>query len=197
MLSQRTGARLAAVPPSAAQERRESAPWAHSRRRRRCAPSCAAGPLPAAEARREPRAAHPRCLRQTTRRTPHPRLLWTSVSVELCSQPPLPCPSSVPVGRHTFRQPPPCRSCGGRLRTGPLRRSAAHVDHLGTTERSHKGNAHTCRALLLLFWTRFSAHVSVHTRLIQPCNSLTTNVQVAGRRESNSQNSATSGSQQL
>ena len=33
------------------------------------------------------------------------------------------------------------------------------------------------------FGTRFSAHVSVHTRLIQPCSSLTTNVQVAGRRE--------------
>ena len=101
--------------------------WAHSRRSRRCAPWCAAGPVPAAGARREPRAAPLRCLRQTTRRAPLPRLLWTSVSVELCSQLPRPCPSSVPVGRRTFHQPPPCRSCGGRLRTGPFRRSAAHV----------------------------------------------------------------------
>ena len=50
---------------------------------------------------------------------PHPR---SSVSVELGA-----CPSSVPVGRRTLHQPPPCHSCGGRLRTGPLRRSAAHV----------------------------------------------------------------------
>ena len=56
-----------------------------------------------------------------------PWLLWTYVSVELCTQPPRPCPSSMPVGRRTFRQPPPCRSCGERLRTRPLRRSAAHV----------------------------------------------------------------------
>ena len=42
---------------------------------------------------------------------------------ELCSQPPRPCPSCVPSGRRTFHQPPPCRSCGVRLRTGPLRRS--------------------------------------------------------------------------
>ena len=77
--------------------------------------------------RDRPQAAPLRCLRQTTRRTPHPWLLWTSVSVELCSQPPRPCPSSVPVGRRTFHQPPHCRSGGGRLRTGPLRRSAAHV----------------------------------------------------------------------
>ena len=84
-------------------------------------------PFLRAGARREPRAATPRCLRQTTRRTPLPRLLWSSVSVELGAQPPRPCPSSVPVGRRTLHQPPPCRSCGGRLRTGPLRRSAAHV----------------------------------------------------------------------
>ena len=68
-----------------------------------------------------------RALPRTTRRTLHLPLLWTSVSVELCSPPPWPCPSSVPVGRATFHLPPPCRSCGGRLRTGLLRRSAAHV----------------------------------------------------------------------
>ena len=53
-----------------------------------------------------------RALPRTTRRTLHSPLLWTSVSVELCSQPPWPCPSSVPVGRATFHLPPPCRSCG-------------------------------------------------------------------------------------
>ena len=39
----------------------------------------------------------------------------------------LPCPSSMPVDRSTFHQPPLCRNCGGRLRTGPSWRSAAHV----------------------------------------------------------------------
>ena len=53
-----------------------------------CAPSVPLDPPPAAEARQEPRAAPLRGLRQTTRRTPHPLLPWTSVSVELCSQPP-------------------------------------------------------------------------------------------------------------
>ena len=124
---------------------------ASSRRSRRCAPWCAAGPIPASEAQREPRAAPPRCLRQTTRRTPLPQLLWTSVSVELCSQPPRPCPSSVPVGRSTFHQPPPCRSCGGRLRTGTLRRSAAHVATTSagvaafSGKRSRDRHAATCR----------------------------------------------------
>ena len=66
--------------------------------------------VPAAGARQEPRAAPLQCLRQTTL----PRLLWTSVSVELGSRTLRPCPSSVPVGRRTFHQPPPCRSCGGR-----------------------------------------------------------------------------------
>ena len=167
--------------PSAAQERRESAPWPGSRRSRRCAPWCAAGLVPAAGALREPRAASPRCLRQTTRRSPLPRLLWSSVSVELGAQPPRPCPSSVPVGRRALLQPPPCRSCGGRLRRGPLRRSAAHVATMSAgvavfaARRRRVRHAATCRPLglsrtvtqkkrahllslllLLLFWRRHS-----------------------------------------
>ena len=61
----------------------------------------------------------------------------------------LPCPSSVPVGRCTSRQPPPCRSCGGRLRTGPF--SAAHVATtsagvaLFSATRSRGRHAASCR----------------------------------------------------
>ena len=104
-----------------------------SRRNRRCAPWCAARPV--------------------TRRSPLPRLLWSSVSVELGAQPPRPCPSSVPVGRRALLQPPPCRSCGGRLRTGPLRRSAAHVATMSAgvvafaAMRSRGHHAATCRPL--------------------------------------------------
>ena len=39
------------------------------------------------------------------------------------------------LGRRTSRQPPPCRSCGGRLRTGQLRRSAAHVATMSAGRR--------------------------------------------------------------
>ena len=119
----------------------------------RCAPWCAAELVPAARALREPRAATPRCLRQTTRRSPLPRLLWSSVSVELGTQPPRPCPSSVPVGRRTLHQPPPCPSCGGRLRTGPLRRSAAHFATMSASvaafaaRRRRVRHAATCRPL--------------------------------------------------
>ena len=38
-----------------------------------------------------------------------------------------PTRSFVPAGRSSSRQPPPGRNYGGRLRTRPLRRSAAHV----------------------------------------------------------------------
>ena len=71
-------------------------------------------PSPATEARREPRAAPPGVFVKQLEEHRFPGCFG-------------PCPSSVPVGRRTFHEPPPCRSCGGRLRTGPLRRSAAHV----------------------------------------------------------------------
>ena len=62
----------------------------------------------------------------TSGRATAPGLHWSSVSVQRCAQP-QPCPSSVPVGRSNSLQPPPCRICGGRLRTGPSRRSSARV----------------------------------------------------------------------
>ena len=58
-----------------------------------------------------------RALPHTTGKAPAPWLRWASVSVERRSQSPS-CPSSVPVCRSTSLQPPPWRSCGGRLRQG-------------------------------------------------------------------------------
>ena len=96
------------------------------------------------------------CGRGSTR-TPHrtPRSVFVKQleehPVELGSQPPRPCPSSVPVGRRTLHQPPPCRSCGGRLRTRPLRHSATHVANLNagvaafSAMRSRVRHAATCR----------------------------------------------------
>ena len=74
----------AAVPPSAAQECPESGPWAQ---RRRTAPWCASGPVPAAPA------AHP------DRVAGNPGEEGASVAVALrtcpCAPPLRPCPSSV------------------------------------------------------------------------------------------------------
>ena len=61
--------------------------------------------------------------------------------------------SSVPLGRRTFHQPPPCRSCGGRQRRGKLRRSAAHVSTMSAGVAVHAGKRRrvsheaTCRPL--------------------------------------------------
>ena len=56
-----------------------------------------------------------------------------------------------PWARRTFHQQPPCRSCGGRLRTRPLRRSAAHVATISagvaafSAMRSRGRHAASCR----------------------------------------------------
>ena len=57
------------------------------------------------------------------------------------------------AGRSTSHQPPPCRSCGGRLRTGPSRRSAAHVSTMSpgvavfAAMRSRDRHAASCQPL--------------------------------------------------
>ena len=50
------------------------------------------------------------------RRLLAPRRVARLALLHLCLPP---CPSSVSVERSSPRQPPPCRNCGGRLRTGP------------------------------------------------------------------------------
>ena len=136
---------------SLAQVHREFAPLEQSARSRQCAPWCAAGPVPAAEARLEPRAAPTRCLRQTTRRTLHPRLVWTSVSVELCSQPHRPCPSSVPAGRGTFHLPPPCRSWAAADRAiATLSMSAGVAVFSATRNTAHWKTPHDATSSILV-----------------------------------------------
>ena len=164
------GRRRPPLLPCAAPGHREPG-QARSRRPRAAAASPAAAP------QKEVAAALRRALPRTTGRDPAPWLLWSSVSVEISTQP-LQCLSTLPVGRSTLLQPPPCRSCGGRLGTGPLRRSATHdatmsagvapasasrqrhhrrqQPWLSTTstrhKRSPKSNAHPgCALLLLLF----------------------------------------------
>ena len=83
-------------------------------------------------------------------RTPSrtPAVSSSNNSENTASPAPQPCPSSVPVGRRTFHQTPPCQSCGGRLRTGPLRRSAAHVSAgvaAFSAMRSRDRHAASCR----------------------------------------------------